>query len=76
TITGDSGSCSAASASDTLLIKGVDGIATVVGDASPDQVGISIRLPATTSAEAGASYLALWTTAGTKKAVKVYTATS
>lgn len=76
TINGDSGSCSASSASDTLLIKGVDGISTVCSDASPDQLGISIRLPATTSAEAGASYLALWTTAGTKKAVKVYTATS
>ncbi|MEO8084087.1 MAG: hypothetical protein ABI780_09715 [Ardenticatenales bacterium] len=75
TINGDSGTASASGA-DTLLIKGVDGIKTVAGDASPDQLGISIRLPQCTSSEASPKYHKVWDDSGNPRAVKTYVPTS
>lgn len=71
TINGNSGSATAASATDTLNIVGGDGILTTAANASPDRVTSDLRLPATTAgSEVGA--LRVWNSSGTALAVKVY----
>lgn len=69
------GSASASGASE-LQFAGTDGISAVVVDGSPDNVRIKLRLAATTSAESGANYLAVYDASGNKRAVKTFTPTS
>lgn len=75
TITGNSGTASAGSASDTLSIVGTSPITTSVIDSSPDTVTIALNFSTTTSSEAGKGYFKVMV-AGTERAVPYYTKTS
>lgn len=70
------GGSGAASGPSELQFAGTDGVEVTVVSGSPDSVRVKLRLAATTSAEAGATYLAVYNAAGTKRAIKTFNPTS